>query len=320
MYSDSLESVLRSSDMSYDKINFKLSVDEGYLKSLIYGFVKPFIEILGSDADLYHATDELCALYLPFIKGKKITTFHHVFRENEGRSPVLNIVWRMAAKNALRYSDAIITVSEQTKRELIDILGAEEKKIRVIMHGADPYFFNAGMPRKKVIGFVGTLIERKNLTGGLRAFKLFSEMPGTEGYRYVICGKGPLKDDLVRLADELQISDRVDFISDLSKEELFEFYNTMSIFANSSMHEGLGLTPLEAQACGSPVVFFKDADIPSEVTGDFIPADDEYDFAKKMHGLISKPDCRPTLIKHDGNQQDSFKRTVELYREILDQI
>ncbi len=319
VYSDSLEAALRSSNMSYDRIKFKLDIDEGYLKSLIYGFVKPFFDVLWSNADLYHATDELCCLYMPFMKGKKIVTFHHVFRGNEGRSPTLKIVWKFAAKVAVRYSDVIIAVSERTKEELIEKMGVEKERIRVIMHGADPYFVDMNMPRKKVIGFVGALIGRKNLAGGLRAFKLFTEMPGTEDYRYVICGRGHLKDDLVRLADELSISDRVDFISRLSNEELLEFYNTMSVFANSAMHEGLGLTALEAQACGTPVVFFRDADIPSEATENFIPADDEYDFARKMHELISEPYRKSVTNDHDGDRQDSFKRTLELYREVLQQ-
>jgi glycosyltransferase involved in cell wall biosynthesis len=316
VYSDSLESAFQSFNINYGKICFKLNTHEGYLKSLIYGFIRPFIEILGSDADLYHATDELCCLYLPFAKGKRITTFHHMSRGNEGRTPLLYIVWRLAAKMAVKYSDAIIAVSEQTKKELIDIMGVEEEKIHVIMHGANPYFSDLGMSRKKIIGFVGTLIERKNLAGGLRAFKIFTEMPGTEDYRYVICGEGPLKGDLVRLADELLISDRVDFISNLRKEELLEFYNTISVFANSSMHEGLGLTALEAQACGAPVVFFKNANIPLEVTKDFIPSESEYDFAKKMHELISEPDKRQAFKNSEKKQLECFETVIELYDEL----
>jgi len=153
---------------------------------------------------------------------------------------------------AVKYSDIIIVPSEETKKELVSVFRAQENKIRVIMHGPDPMFRDEERPREKLIGFVGTLIERKNVAAGLRVFKIFTKMPGTEGYRFVICGDGPLKKDLLALSDDLGISERVFFISDLSRRELFDLYNNMTVYANPSMHEGLGLTALEAQACGVP--------------------------------------------------------------------
>ena len=59
--------------------------------------------------------------------------------------------------------------------------------------------------------------EGKNVSAGLRVFKRFTEMPGTEEYRFVICGEGPLKEELVSLSISSDISGRVDFVNGLDK-------------------------------------------------------------------------------------------------------
>lgn len=311
-YSDILESDLDADGICYERILFRMTTEGGYLRCLTEGFIRPFFDIADSKCQLYHATDELCCLYFPFIRGKKVVTFHHVSRDREGRSPFLHPVWKVAARIAVRCSDAIIVPSEQTKADLISVLGADESRIHVIAHGPDPMFRDIGRTREKLIGFVGTLIERKNVAAGLRAFRIFTEMPGTEGYRFVICGEGPLKEELLALSDGLGIADRVDFISGLSKQELLDFYNRIEVFANTSMHEGLGLTALEAQACGTPVVFFREARIPGEVTAHFVPSSDESDFATNMHRLVFDDAYRESVT---GSFRDAVGRgnTDKLY-------
>lgn len=311
-YSDMLEYVLEEKDVDYGKIYFKLSTDEGYLKCLGQGFINPYKEIRKTECQIFHATDELCCLPFPRIKGKKVVTFHHVSVNREGFSPLLLTVWKIAAKRAVKYSDAIIAVSNQTKNELIEHLGADPGKIHVLEHTIDPMFRDIGRPRDKIIGFVGTLIERKNVAAGIRTFKIFTEMGGTEGYRFVICGEGPLKGELSSLSESLGIADRVEFISGLGKEELLSFYNEMMVFANTSKHEGLGLTALEAQACGTPVVFFRDADIPEEATEHFIPSGDEEEFASNIHRLVTDE-----AYRRSATEGASFGLSPEGYSEKL---
>lgn len=320
-YSDELESVLTNNDIEYDTVNFKLSTDEGYLKCFVKGFINPRSDLKNTDAPIYHATDELCCLEFPRIKGKKVTTFHHVSHTREGRSALLSIVWKIAARRAVRYSDAIIAVSEQTKQDLIGKFKANPDKIHVLEHRFNPFFKDLGLARKKTIGFVGTLIERKNVSAGLRAFKRFIEMPDTDGYRFVICGRGPKEAELKSLSASLEIEGRVDFVSNLSREELLVFYNEMAVFANTSMQEGLGLTALEAQACGTPVVFFEDADIPENVTTHQIPSKNEEEFAKNMHRLVIDKAFRMSVTGSTSfglSQKEYFKEISKIYSEILE--
>lgn len=319
-HSDMLESIFDKNEIDVDYIYFKLSTDEGYIKCLKEGFIQPSRELKEKEYQLYHATEDLCCLNYPKIKGKKIVTIHHVARDREGRSAFLLPVCNIAIKRAVKFSDAIIAISQQTKDELVELLGADPNKIYVLSHTINPMFKDIGIPRKKLIGFVGTLIERKNVQAGLRAFKRFTEMPDTGEYRFVICGDGPLKEELISLAVSLDIADRVDFVSGLDKRGLLELYNRMAVFANTSMHEGFGLTPLEAQACGTPVVYFKDAGIPSEVTGYFLPSENEEEFAQNMYKLAMDEEYRNSVVEGAsfGMSSDEYaKELFKIYSKVL---
>ena len=320
VYSDMVESLLRCSGTDFDEVHFELSTSKGYLKCLNRGFIHPLYALKKTDSLLYHATDELCCLQFPNIKGRKIVTFHHVWATEEGSSPLLSIVWKLAAKRAIKHSDAIIAVSNQTRDELVVKMGADPGKIYVLEHSVDAFFEDLGRSRSKMIGFVGTLVERKNVDAGIRAFKRFTEIPGTEEYKFIICGKGPMREELGSLVESLDISDRVEFVSDLSREELLNLYNEMAVFANSSIQEGLGLTALEARACGTPVVFFEDADIPREATENFIPSKDEKEFAQNMHRLVTDDEYRASAtgrFSFGYGPEEYSKKLFDIYSKVL---
>jgi glycosyltransferase involved in cell wall biosynthesis len=308
-YSDFLESVLSSKGIDYSDVYFKLDLGDGWFTCLNKGFIKPYFAVKKIECDICHATEELCCLNFHRIKGKKIVTIHHISGGNEGRTKLLNLLVKKATDRAVKYSDAIIAVSEQTKKEIMEKYGISGERIYVMSHGPHPRFVNQNKKREKLIGFVGTLIERKNVAGGLRAFKKFTELEGTEEYRFVICGTGPLKGDLKKTAEDLGISDRVEFISGLTDDELVDFYNRMEVFLNSSMHEGLGLTALEAMACGTPVVCFADAAIPGK--SKFINASDEEDFALKMYDAIGSE------VTADRTPEGYGDRLIEIYEDVL---
>ena len=318
MYTDMIKTLLDSNKLTSEDVCFKLSSDEGYAKCVTQGLIIPIRDLKKQKGRIYHATDELCCIGYPFFKGKKITTFHHIPKKTvkDGYSPLLYRVWKAAAKNAIKYSDAIISVSEQTKDELVEFMGADPNKIFVLEHRADSFFQDLGRPRKKLIGYVGTLIERKNVESGVLAFKSFIEMQDAGDYNLVICGEGPLKEDLNKLADSLDISDKVSFISNISKTELRDLYNDMAVFINPSFHEGLGLTAMEAQACGTPVVYFRDAEIPPEVSKGYVPSDDVEDFAKNIHRLVTDTDFRNKfkIVPKSGlSDEENAKKLFEIY-------
>jgi glycosyltransferase involved in cell wall biosynthesis len=148
----------------------------------------------------------------------------------------------------------IVSVSLDMKERLIREYGVSPKKIRVIHNGiAFPAIDRS--PCESVsnifhIGTVGRLVPVKD-------FDLFLEVAShvkrmDDRVRFSILGEGPLKEHLMRRAQELGIEDSVKFFP--ARSDPFPYYRSLHLFLNTSLHEGIPLTILEAMACGLPVV------------------------------------------------------------------
>jgi glycosyltransferase involved in cell wall biosynthesis len=180
---------------------------------------------------------------------------------------------------AVRWTDQIISVSESTKRDTIQHLGVPEEKITVVYEAANPIFRPLGREeaREQVrdrhgvegpyILFVSTIEPRKNVPSLLRAlWQLVTCYK--EDVRLVLAGgRGWLFEDAFAMVDELKLDDRVHFVGRVSSEDLLYLYNAAELLAHPAFYEGFGLPPLEAMACGLPVVASNVASLP-EVVGD----------------------------------------------------
>lgn len=314
VYSDSVEKVLASQDIEYGLTVLK---DIGGLRNIFSIFFSMIKNMMRSQKDdIFHVTDELYGFCLPLIKGKRIITFHHVLKDN---SSVYDKFWRFSVRIALRYADKIVVISSQTKKDLMERYGIPDDRITTVFSEIGSQYKDLGLTRKRIIGCVSTLVPRKNVGAAIRSFSSLTKMSGTDDMEMVICGKGREYDDLISLVDDLGLSEKVRFIQDLSDEELVEFYNTCSVIANPTTFEGFGYTTLEAQRCSAPVVIFKDAEIPEEVTRFAVKAIDEEDFAMKMHQLVSEEEFRKSIVSKGKEYADSFGTDfTEKMKEVYD--
>jgi len=151
-------------------------------------------------------------------------------------------------------SAGIVTVCAALKDELVE-LGVSPGKIRVLRNGVDLALFHpqekaAAAPNRErpVLLSVGHLIERKGHDLVIRALPL---LPAA---RLVIAGDGPLGDALRRLAIELGVADRVQFVGAVPQRDLAGHYRAADILVLASSREGWANVLLEAMACGTPVV------------------------------------------------------------------
>jgi glycosyltransferase involved in cell wall biosynthesis/ubiquinone/menaquinone biosynthesis C-methylase UbiE len=181
--------------------------------------------------------------------------------------------------NAALYADRIIAVSQQTKKDLMDYFAIPEERIRVI-HEAPRRLY---APERNVeiirgvlerfgifhnfILFVGSLEPRKNLKTLLQAYATYATRHAGEELLVVAGGQGWLNDDLPRIAAELEIAERVKFLGYVSEMDLRVLYSAAKLFVYPSIYEGFGLPPLEAMACGAPVITSNTSALP-EVVGD----------------------------------------------------
>ena len=318
-YADVIEYCLEGKD--YDVVISDATSARGYWNMFMNGLIRPIRQSkkLNTKDTICHATDELCSMVFPFVKGKKIMTVHHVsFRD--GKLDLFYRMWMRITKSGIRRSVKVIAISETTKQDLIRI-GCPEEKIVVIVNRVDPKFRKKDVPKKHSVFCMGQLAPRKNMEDALRAFIEFTKKEKTEDWTITFCGDGPNKENILNMASEAGISDRVRIVTGISEEEVIDLYNEAMLVFNTSLLEGTGLVTLEAQRCGTPVLHLNRAQIPEPVTRLSVGCDDPSDMAEKAYALISDPDAYDDLCRRSKEYADAFGGDFkERYLALLEEV
>lgn len=220
-----------------------------------------------------------------------------------------------------RRARMLITVSEFSRDELIDALGASSARIRVIPEGVDERFAEAADPARAAGAYgltrpyvlvVATASERKNLGVLERAAKALSErgvdlVLAGSGRPYMRAGALPLR--------------RLGYVRD---EDLPGLYAGALALAMPSRYEGFGLPCLEAMACGAPVVAAAAGALP-ETVGDaalLVDPSDADGFAQALLAAAGEADVRERLIAAGRSRVESFTwtRTAELTDAVIGEL
>ena len=214
-------------------------------------------------------------------------------------------------------ASAVLCVSSATAGKILSVLGGGEKlerKIRVVRNGVDPDRFVAGavpsvrgrygLDGKKVILTLARLVERKGQDKMIEALPAIKrEIPDV---RYVICGKGSDEARLRRIAVEQCVSDEVVFAGFVPNEVRAAFYDACDIYAMPSREipekgdvEGFGITYLEANAFGKPVIGGRSGGVAEAVidgvTGLLVDPWDVNAIASACIRLLKEPDLAERL-------------------------
>jgi glycosyltransferase involved in cell wall biosynthesis len=179
----------------------------------------------------------------------------------------------------VRAATRVIADSEATRRDVLRHYNLPPDKVRVVHLGVEPMFrpLDPAQARALVsvrqrlaepyILFVGTLEPRKNLTGLLAAYRRLVQ-ERVEAPRLAIAGApGWLYEEVYRQVRTWGLGERVSFLGRVPDADLPPLYSAAAAFAYPSLYEGFGLPPLEALACGAPVVCSNRSSLP-EVVGD----------------------------------------------------
>ena len=210
-----------------------------------------------------------------------------------------------------RKAKYIITISEFTKKEIINRYKTVPDKIIVIHPGINTAQFHAKIPQTKQLQvknkfgitgkyflYVGTLQPRKNLSRLIQAFKklITQEQQGTRNLKLVIGGKkGWLYDQIFQEARDLQIADKVIFTGFVPAADLPGLIKASIAYVLPSLYEGFGMPPVEAQSVGTPVVVSRNSSLPEIVGESGIYIDDATSVANLKDALkralkLSKPE------------------------------
>lgn len=290
------------------------------------------LEVMRAGADIVHYP----SFNIPVAgRGPMVTTIHDLYYymtpgDTAGR------MRHLAAKTLLRRAAAvsrkIITVSGYTKGELVRLLGVDPAKIEVIHNGVGPEYrpvsFDDASGALTRLGlepgyilYTGCHQPRKNLKGLLSVYSRLKDPP-----RLVITGRrDPRRASLYAGAERAGSGARVVFTGDVPDADLPALYSQASLLVFPSFFEGFGLPPLEAMACGTPVVASNVTSIP-EVTGGaalLVPPQDYPAMAGAIGRVLSDEDLRASLVEAGLARAERFswkttaEKTLRVYEETV---
>ena len=246
----------------------------------------------------------------PLLGRKKIMTIHDLaFMVNPSwYSRSYAVFYKALTPLCAATSMRVLTVSEFSKSEITRLLGIPGEKISVINNAVSPVFTDRGAveaesspvtvvaSHEKYVLAVSSIDPRKNFQTLLAAFAYVKD---PEVKLYVVGGQSRIYTTSINELNQTAFSKRVKWLGRVSDSDLLTYYANALCFIYPSLYEGFGIPPLEAMACGTPVIV---SAIPplAEVCEDaalYVDPYDAKDIAAKINDIVSNPELRESLVK-----------------------
>ncbi len=239
---------------------------------------------------------------------------------------------------ALQQANIVITASQCSKEDILEYFGAviTEDRIRVIPLAANERYRQIdnqdlinnvknsyGIDRHYIL-FVGTLEPRKNIVSLIRAYSILPDYLKHD-HLLVICGKkGWYFGEIFMMVEELGLEDKIVFTDYVPDEDVPLLMNGAKIFVYPSFYEGFGLPPLEAMACGTPVISSNVSSLPEVVwdAGILVNPKDVEELSDAIQEVLVNDQLRTQLSEKGLMQASKFswqkttEKTVGIYNEI----
>jgi glycosyltransferase involved in cell wall biosynthesis len=224
--------------------------------------------------------------------------------------------------SAIRRSAIVFTVSEASRADILRFYPATDPaKVHVVPNAIDAELLEDPGPeetdrvreryqlRGRFVLFAGNVKPHKNLERLIRAFARVRALEGNEDLRLVLIGDDVGRyGSLRRTADEAGVRQEVRFFGFVPHPTLAALYRMATAFAFPSLYEGFGLPPLEAMACGTPVLTSRLSSLP-EVVGDgalLVDPYDEEEIAQGIARILDDDDLRRRLVERGLERAASF--------------
>lgn len=285
--------------------------------------------------DVFHAP--ACTIPLTYTKNSVVTIHDMAIYYRPDWFPKQIFATRVVVPQSIKKARKIIAVSDYTKQDVIKFMKVPEEKVVVVYNGVDSKVRikkrvndkkilteKFGIKRKFII-FIGTIQPRKNVMGLVRAF---NKLRGTEvfdNYQLVIAGKkGWNYKDIFKSIRELGLTKKVIFTGYVTLEDKKLLLAKASLFVFPSFYEGFGLSILEAQQAGTPVVTSNMTSM-LEVAGDGAVLVDPYDIgliSKAIKKILSELEFKSELIRKGYENVKKFswekcaRETLGIYQDV----
>jgi glycosyltransferase involved in cell wall biosynthesis len=247
-------------------------------------------------------------------------------------------------RSGLLRADRVITVSDATRRDVQNFLDIDQSRLRLVYNAPNPEFFRspsaaADQERQRVLDryqiqypyllYAGSIRPQKNVPRLIEGFAVAREELGSHPQyseiRLIIIGDEISRHPQVRRAAiECRVEEYVRFLGFVDFETLRMFYEGATAFVFPSLYEGFGLPPIEAMACGTPVITSMSSSLP-EVVGNaamLVNPENVFDIARGIKEVLFDSVLRTRLIAagREHARKFSWQRTAQevlrIYREV----
>jgi glycosyltransferase involved in cell wall biosynthesis len=302
------------------------------------------IFLSGLSPDLVHIPLDRVPLLMPRPYVVTIHDLANLLFEEEASHARMQLR-RYRFRRGLLRAARVIAVSEATKRDVECILGVPSARIRRVYNAPDPGFFaktpkSGAPPPEQILEryqinypyllYAGAIRRHKNIPRLVEAFTVVRDQlaghPVYKDLRLVIIGDTISQYPSVRQAViKSRVEHAVRFLGFVPFDTLRCFYESAAAFVFPSRYEGFGLPPLEAMACGAPVVASNVSSLP-EVVGEAavqINPENVFDIARGIREVLTDEELRARLIRRGREQAARFswnwtaRQVLEIYQEVV---
>ena len=266
-----------------------------------------------------------------------LVQMHHLWMGSifrEASLPLALLVWGWEQSLRLAYRASRFCVVSPSTRDELCSMGPRPENVAIIYNGVDMEFYTpaadsgtgsaANSAHPPFLLWLGRLQKYKGILEALEAFALLA--PTRTGLRLKVAGSGPFRSQAEARAAELGIADRVDFLGFVSEEEKRTLLREALLLLQTSWKEGWGLTVIEANACGTPVVAARSPGLRDSVsdgeTGLLCNPGDGADMARAVATLLDDPalmaELRSASLRwaRKFSWREASDQTLELLRGI----
>jgi len=324
--SNGLQNRITSNLMDFGRRSLQ-AIDRYRYRQIVSKNIKP--------NNLKHITTQEQAYLLKYLKLEpSIVTCHDlipwVYENNRSKTWKDNI-------EGLKKANRIITISEFSKNEIIKHLDYPEENICIVNDAVDHELYRPNKDRTilkqhkipentKTILYVGSETQRMNIDFLMMSLaKLKKIYPDFILLKIGLPQSVGAREHLLNTINQLGLEKNVIFVGYVAEEELPLWYNAADILVYPCLYAGFGLPPLEAMACGTPVITSNTSSLP-EVVGDagiMVDPTDNEELTIKIHDLLTDSTLMEELSQRGiersklFNWDESAKKTLRVYRELV---
>ena len=281
------------------------------------------------DFDIIHSHDWLtypAGIHAKNVTGKPLVIHVHASEFDRSRGKPNPTVFAIE-KDGMMNADHIITVSELTRRTVIDKYGIDPAKVTTVHNAVIPLSdellnLKKRESKDKVITFLGRITMQKGPEYFVEAAA--KVLQKNKNVRFVMAGGGDMEAAMIKLAAKRGIADRFHFTGFLRGKEVYQMFRDSDVYVMPSVSEPFGISPLEAMEMGVPSIISKQSGC-AEILENVIKTDywDIDAMADAMHALISYPALHNTLRdrgieeSHQITWEKAGKKVIDIYKDVI---